>query len=512
MKQATTIFSSVIGFDPSSDIPLYRQIYESIRDAVLSGRLSPGARLPSTRGLALELGISRITVVNAFDHLYAEGYVESFTGSGTYVARDLPDDLLNAKNETPDNNDADADNLLASRKRRELSKRGTALWPIRMAVTERCDHQRPFAPGLPALDIFPRQTWARLVGRQWRRPGCNLLNYGDPAGYWPLREAIAAYLGTARAVRCSPEQVIVTAGTQQGVDLASKILLDPGDTVWTEEYGYLAARAALLGAGARAVPVPVDEEGLVVSAGVSRAPHARLAHVAPSYQYPLGVTMSLARRLALLDWAERAGAWILEDDYDSEFRYAGRPLSALQGLDRNGRVIYLGTFSKTLFPSLRLGYLVAPPDMVDHFVKARAVAGWCSPGVDQAVAADFITEGHFGRHIRQMRTVYAERQLALVEAAGRELSHLLEVEPRPAGMHLVGWLPKGVDDQVVAREAHKYGIEVQPLSMFAARKNNQWRGGLVLGYGSYDVRKIRGGVRKLGMAIKDAMKNGVVGS
>ena len=308
---------------------------------------------------------------------------------------------------------------------------------------------------------------------------------------------------------CEPEQIIIVAGAQQALDLAARMLLDVGDVAWIEEYNYLAARAALLGAGARLISVPVDEEGLNVAAGVALAPQARLVYVTPSHQYPLGVTMALARRLALLDWAKQAGAWILEDDYDSEYRYSGRPLSALQGLDQHGRVIYLGTFSKVLFPALRLGYVVAPPDLVDAFIKARAMTGWCSSMLDQAVLAEFIAEGHFARHIRRMRSLYAERQSALVEAAQRELGDLLQIQAHPAGIHLVGWLSAGLDDTAVSREAARLGVEAQPLSAFCFKKGGQsLRSGLVLGYGAHDGREIKRGMSKLAQAIHTALLPG----
>src|SRR5215475_3280891 len=355
-KSSTSITSANISLDPSSSVPLYRQIYDTLRQAILSGRLVTGARLPSTRELAVELGVSRITVMNAFEQLLAEGYLESRTGSGTHVCRDLPEDLLNARTAVR------ARTAQIARRKLTLSKTGETISEIAVRVSPNQTAPRPFMPDIPALDAFPHEVWGRLVARHWSYPQPGLLSYGEAAGHRPLREAIAAHLGIARAVHCEPEQVIIVAGAQQALDLTARMLLNASDLAWIEEYNYLAARAALLGAGARLIPVPVDGEGLKVGAGVALAPQARLVYLTPSHQYLLGVVMSLARRLALLDWAEQAGAWIIEDDYDSEYRYSGRPLSALQGLDRHGRVIYLGTFSKVLFPALRLGYAVAPPD------------------------------------------------------------------------------------------------------------------------------------------------------
>ena len=354
-----------ISLESSSGAPYYRQLYDGVRRAILSGLLPAGTRLPSTRTLAAELGISRTTVVTAFEQLLAEGYLEGKVGSGTFVARYLPDDLLSVAFK------ADRESRPA-RSGRGLSGRGAVLAATPTTAVRDRGSPRAFRPGVPALDEFPDAAWRRVSTKVWRKPSGGLLGYGDPAGYRPLREAIARYLGASRAVRCVPEQVIVVSGSQQALDLAARVLLDPGDTVWVEDPGYMGARGTLSGAGARLVPVPVDGEGLGVAVGVARELDARLACVTPSHQYPLGVTMSLSRRLELLGWANRSGAWVVEDDYDSEYRYTGCPLEALQGLDSEGRVLYIGTFSKVLFPALRLGYLVVPSDLIDAFVSARA--------------------------------------------------------------------------------------------------------------------------------------------
>src|SRR5262249_24442085 len=289
----------------------------------------------------------------------------------------------------------------------------------------------------------PAEPWGRRAARRWGGGAAEPFGRNDSAGYRPLREAIAGYVGTARGVRCSAEQVIVVAGSKRAIDLAARVLLDVGDAAWVEDPCYRTARRVLLGAGVQVVAVPVDGEGLKVPAGQARCPDARLAYVTPSHQSPLGVTMSLSRRLGLLKWVRRRGAWILEDDYDSEYRYAGRPLASLQGLDQAGRVLYLGSFSKVLFPALRLGYLIVPPHLVDDFVAAHAVLDGPAPLFEQGVLADFLTEGHFVRHVRRMRVLYAERQAALVRAAARDLGGLLDVRAAEAGMHLIGWQPGG---------------------------------------------------------------------
>jgi GntR family transcriptional regulator/MocR family aminotransferase len=493
VKTRTTLALASLVMDASSPTPLYRQLYDGLRQAILSGRLRPGVRLPSTRSLASELGLSRNTVMSAYLQLFAEGYLEGKVGAGTYVARSLPDEMLQAQA-------AVSPSVRSDKTGSRLSERGRHLAAVPVALSRGLGRPRAFRPGTPALDAFPFDLWRQLQSRCWQHPSPELLGYGPSAGYPPLREAIAAYLGAARAVRCEPEQVIIVAGSQQGLDLTTRLLLDPGDAAWIENPGYPGARGALLAAGARLVAVPGDGEGLDVAAGIARCPAARLVYVSPSHQYPLGVTMSLKRRLALLEWASHAGAWVLEDDYDSEYRYVGRPLAALQGLDTAGRVIYLGTFSKVLFPALRLGYLVVPPDLVEAFTAARMLADRHSPSMDQAVLAEFLAQGHFARHIRRMRVLYAERQAALVEAAQRELGGLLEVRPTEAGMHLVGWLPAGVDDKIASQRAKLYDVEAPPLSSYSSEPLE--RGGLVLGYAGVDADEIAAGTRRLAKALR----------
>ncbi|MGH9142279.1 MAG: PLP-dependent aminotransferase family protein, partial [Thermoanaerobaculia bacterium] len=329
------------------------QIRHTIRRAVLAGYLRPGARLPSSRVLAAELGVSRNSVVDAYDQLHSEGYLEGRHGSGTFVAADL---LVDVAGRSP---------ATSPLRQLALSSRGRA--SASLETSHSADTHRPFSPGIPALDLAALASWFQTAARVRKRMTPELLNYGNAAGYAPLREAIAGYLGPTRGVMCGADQVVITAGTQQALSIAAHLLLDPDEPAWVEDPGYPGAAAALAGAGARLVHVAVDADGLDVAAGVRRAPGARLAYVSPSHQYPLGITMSLARRLDLLRWANQANAWILEDDYDSEFRYDGRTLPALQGLDDRGRVIYVGTFSKTLFPSLRIGYAIVPSDLAGSF-------------------------------------------------------------------------------------------------------------------------------------------------
>lgn len=485
---------TLVPLDPEAELPLHRQLYDGVREAILNGRLPPGGRLPSSRILARELHLSRNTVALAFGQLHAEGYIEGLPRSGTFVSRTVPDALLRVPRPTP--------RAGPPSRRAGLSARGAALAGAGIRTDEPATGlAKPFRPGVPALDAFPRRLWIRLTNRRWRSADLPLA-YNDPAGYPPLREAIAAHVAAARGAHCTTEQVIIVSGSQQALDLAARVLLDPDDAVWLEDPGYLGARAALIGAGARIVPVPLDREGLSVTAGERAAAHARMVCVTPSHQYPTGVTMSAGRRLSLLQWAVRADAWILEDDYDSDFRYASRPLACLQGMDTDGRgrVVYIGTFSKTLFPALRLGYLVVPAHVAEPFRAARAVCDRHSPTVDQAVLADFIGEGHFNRHVRRMRSLYQERQEALVEAGRALLGGLIEMAPAEAGLHLVGWLPPGVGDRRAAAALNAEGIETLALSPHRIVPTES--DALLLGYAAYDRRAIQRGVERMAAVLR----------
>ena len=377
--------ASLIPLQTATTVPLRHQLYQGLRTAIVSHQLQGGTRLPSSRALAGQLQLSRTTVVDVYQQLLLEGYLEGHRGSGTFVSHTLPDVLL-APAATPPT-------------RAERVPLRPSASPVPVAVFPpsafKAPGQRAFQVGQPALDAFPHTIWQRLLGQRYRRSWHELFDYQDALGYRPLREAIAAYLGMARGVRCTPDQVIITAGSQQGLNLLARTLLQPGDAVWMEDPGYGGARWAFQQAGLQVVPVPLDSAGLDVTAAQILAPDARLAYVTPSHQFPLGTTMSLERRLALLAWATDQQSWIVEDDCSSEYRYAGRPLPALQGLDADGRVLYLGSFSKILFPALRLGYLVVPPALVDTVVAARRGADLHSPVLEQAVVADFIAAGAF---------------------------------------------------------------------------------------------------------------------
>lgn len=498
-RKSSTFLSPLFALDPASTEPLYHQLYRGIRDAILDGRLARATQLPSSRLLSAELSVSRNTVVNAYAQLLAEGYLEGEAGSGTYVTLRLPDESLRAVRPSVPTPAPPPDPP-------RLSRQGEALRLYATTHTLSRDEPRPFRPGVPALTEFPFRLWERMVARQWRTHPWQMLSYGPAEGYAPLRQAIADYLRMARAVRCDWRQVILVSGSQQAIDLTARVLLDPGDAIWMEEPGYRGARDSLTAAGLRLCPVPVDAEGLSVPAGQSAEPNARLAYVTPSHQFPSGVTMSLARRMELLRWAAATGAWILEDDYDSEYRYISRPLSALQGLDGSGRVIYTGTFSKVLFPSLRLGYLVAPPALVDVFTAARSIADRHSPMVDQAVLAEFMSEGHFGRHIRRMRLLYQERRDSIVDALRNELGGFLETSTAAAGMHVVGWLAPGVDDREASRRALDLGVEAQAISAYCLNEPN--RHGLMLGYAGYSSAALRHAAAQLAKALQPLRHDG----
>ena len=352
-----------------------------------------------------------------------------------------------------------------------------------------------FQPGLPNIAAFPHRTWARILARHACAPEIERLGDGDSEGDPRLRAAIASYIATTRGVRCSPEEVIVVAGKHAALDLSARLLLDPGEQAWIEEPGYPGARTALLGAGARIEPIPVDAEGLDVATGETRCPQARLAYVTPSVQYPLSVTLTLERRHMLLDWAERTGAFVIEDDYESEYRYRGRPIAAVQGLHPNGQVAYIGTFSKTMFPALRVGYVVAPSGLETAFAHAVRNTGQIVSQPLQGALAEFIDSGHYGRHVRRMRVLYAERQALLFALVREHLSGVLDLVPTEAGMQVTGWFAHGIEDRVVAKAGARVGLALAPMSGYWMGSGAQ--SGLHLGYAGISENVLEQAVRKL---------------
>ncbi|HEX6543230.1 MAG TPA: PLP-dependent aminotransferase family protein [Ktedonobacterales bacterium] len=507
-KRAARLTGPDISLDQYARAPLYRQLYERLRAEILEGQLEAGARLPSTRALASQLGVSRNTTALAYQQLLLEGYLESRVGDGTRVAQMHPEHLARISGKvarrTPRHAEPPASHPAQPAQSAQLSRRGRLVaalpYPDQLYAGLPDGEKPVFRVGQPDVAHFPHETWARLVARHARQLARVDSSYQKVQGYLPLREAIAAHIGITRGVHCSPEQIIVTAGSQGALDLVARVLLDPGDRAWVEDPGYMGAFGALLAAGADLVPVPVDGEGIIVDVGRRLYPHARLAVVTPSHQFPTGVTMCLSRRLALLQWAREARAWVAEDDYDSEYRYSGRPLEALQGLDGGERVIYIGTFSKVLLPALRLGYLVAPADLVEGFIAARRFIDVHMPSLEQMALADFIAGGHFARHLRRMRAIYHERRDALVAALTHELGDLVEVGVPEAGMHLVAWLPEGMSGQRVAHQAAALGLRV--LTTTRNHPETHRREGLLLGFASDTPEELRAGVHTLARALR----------
>jgi GntR family transcriptional regulator/MocR family aminotransferase len=484
--------SLLVRIDSRAREGLQQQIYSGIRRVILDGVVKPGARLPSSRSLARDLALSRTTTLLALEQLVAEGYLVARAGSGTFVATELPEDLLQPR----------VPPRPATPRHPPLSRRGLALAKTPPAARRVAGPPLPFRIGVPALDLFPVRVWAQLENRRLRSVTATQLDYGDVAGLRALREAISDHVRLARGTRCDMDQVLIVAGAQRGMDFVCGMLLDPGDRAWMEEPGYPGARRALLQADARIVPVRVDEDGLDVETGARRAGDARLAIVTPSHQFPLGVPMSLPRRLALLRWAGAARAWVLEDDYDSEFRYGARPIPCLHGLDTDGRVIYVGSFSKTLFPSLRLGFLIVPPDLVDTLLAARRAGEIHPPILEQAVLADFMEAGHFDRHLRRMRSAYRERLEALVAAADRYCAGALRVRPPHTGLHLVADL-EGADAARVFELARGRGVEVMPLSAYSSGRAKATNS-LLLGFGAVRPEALFAGMQRLAAAIEAA--------
>lgn len=490
----------VLGIDPGAAEPLHRQVYGSLRAAILEGRLGPGARLPSSRALAATLGLARNTVTGAYEQLLAEGYLETRHGSGTYVAPALPDEESRVKSR-----ETGVDGTSASRPRLSTLDSQLSAWGRRVreipptpytSVAARVPYD--FRHGRPDAGHFPLAEWRRVASRQLRTLSQDELWYGPPAGLPRLQSAVAAYLARARGVRCTPEQVIVTTGTQQAIDLVARLTIDPHDVVAAEDPCYTGARRIFMAAGARILDVPVDEQGLQVAA-LPDGP-VRLVYTTPSHQYPTGATLPVSRRLELLAWARQRGALVLEDDYDSEFRHAGRPLEAMQGLDRTDRVAYLGSFSKVLYPALRMGYLVVPPPLVGVATEAKRVADLHTATPGQEALAEFILEGHFEAHLRRMRRVYRSRRAALLEALDRELGDRAELGPTDAGLFMLIRLAPGLDEREVAQRATTLGVAVYPAEPYYSKRVD--RPGLVLGYAALDEQQIAEGIRRLGRSVK----------
>lgn len=477
---------SSLSLQRNTAVPMHRQIYSQVRDMILDGTLLPGMRLQSTRSLAEELSVARNTVLLAFEQLYAEGFLDSGERSSITVARDLPTHLLasTGARTVPD----------AQAFRR--SDLGQAL-----VRHERTDWRElsEFSSALPDQKAFPYAIWSRLYRRIWGNPPPSLIRNRDPLGYLPLRVALAAHLRATRGLNCDAEQIMITTGTANSLDLISRLFLNRGDAVWVEEPGFLEARFVLMANAARLVPVPVDERGIDVAAGIRLEPQARMAVVSPSHQFPLGSVLSLQRRLELLDWATRSDAWILEDDYDSEFRYAGPSVAALQSLDRTGRVFYMGTFSKCLLPNLRLAYVVVPAPVADYVAAGRARLDSHTSFQAQPVLSAFIDEGHLATHLRRMRKLYASRQRALRAAVERHFAGWIEASGDSIGIHLIGHFTAQMSERMSDTEACALaagaGIVINPLSRYYLEPPK--RNGFIFGYAGMSATAIQSRLAQL---------------
>ena len=460
-------------------------LYSELRNAILHRRLRRGTQIPATRDIARHFGVARGTVVAVFEQLRAEGYVESRRGSGTFISERLPEDLLPSR-------------AIPPARRTQIGRTQTVIPAPRASGPPRA-----FRLNEPALDAFPIDVWARIGSRRLHGASRLLLASGDARGYRPLREAVAGYLAASRGVRCEADQVVIVSGTQQALDLLARLVFKPGDAVWMEDPGYSGALAVLRRAAVQIVPVRVDDRGIDVTLAERLAPDARAAYVTPAHQFPLGVAMPAERRLALLDWARRAGALVIEDDYDSEFRFEGRPLPALQGIANEQQVIFIGSFNKALFPSLRIGYVVLPHSLVEPFAALRFHTDRYSPQIEQAILCEFISEGHFARHLRRMRMLYQSRLHALREAISRELAGVLEIPRIEAGLQTAALLKSGVESSRAVAAAIAHNLEVEDLNRFAIKRRDI--SGLHLGFAAIDEEEIRRGAHELARAL--AFKN-----
>jgi GntR family transcriptional regulator / MocR family aminotransferase len=470
------------------DQTLANWLYGELRTAILEGRLRAGVKLPASRDFAKLYRISRGTVVQVFERLLDEGYLLSRVGVGTWVNSSVPAVKASARHitEQPEY----VRRIVSSYKK-----------PKQFAGWIRFPAVRPFGMGFPALAEFPADLWGRIAAKRARAFRLWLREEDDGIGYRPLREAIAHYLGTSRGVKCNADQVVIVSGVQQALDLLARLLLKPGDPIWMEDPGYFGASIAFERAGARIIPVPVDDEGLSVSAGIKAYPNAKGVFLTPGHQFPLGMAMTLERRMEVLKWAARTGAFIIEDDYDSEYRFEGLPVPALQGLDQGSNVIFVGTFTKILFPSLRLGYIVLPTSLVDVFASFRKGSDFRSSGFDQAVLAEFITEGHLGRHLRRMRNLYARRLEAMVDYGNRYLKGILEIQDPKAGLYTAAFLQNGMASREAESIASERGLETRAMDRFTQRPHDPK--GLLLGFAAFEEKAIRTGIIQLAAALGD---------
>lgn len=482
----------VLAVDPNDSMALFRQLEGQIREAIWQGQLVAGERLPSTRLLAKQLNIARNTVINAYEQLTVEGFIVTQHGSGTRVTEEYP---------PCSNTRAKSIKVSTAIQKINLSDRYQKLTSHESSVSHSDNNPaRPFRANMPAYYEFPYTQWAQLLATRLRQQPRSWMEKNHPCGYEPLRIAIADYLGVSRGLSTTSLQVIVTAGAQQAIELLAKVLINPGDIVCFEDPGYTHAAMVFELAGATIVTVPVDKDGLDVGVLKKTIHDAKLIYITPANQFPLGVTLSQARRHELLQWAEEKGTIILEDDYNGEYRYQGRPLPTLHAMANDERVIYIGSFSKLLFPALRLGYMVVPKQLIEPLGTVRWLLDRHSPTLEQIVLTDFINQGHFSRHLRRMRVLYADRQQALIEAAKNYLQGIVKVHPLEGGLHLVGWLEAGVTQKDLLAAASVAGIELMPTSLFNFKTPT--KRGIIFGYAPYTIEQIHNSAK----ALRDAYR------
>ena len=501
-RRHSIIAFEMIRLDRAASEPLHQQLYRQIRDELVTARVTDSSsRLPSSRALATDLGISRLTVNLALAKLHDEGYLRSRVGSGTFVVQPLPETFLKARGVKP-GGEMERPPRLSDRVRDIPDQRAGRQFDYGIAGGPGVS----FVPALAALDEFPIEIWERLRTQVLAKKGAHLLQYASSRGDPDLRKAVAAYLCDYRGARCHPDQIIVTAGTQQAMMIAAMALVNRGEIAWIEDPGFYQARRAFGFAGAKVVPRPVDREGIVIATPSKKEGSPKIIYVTPSHQFPLGMTMSLRRRRALIDFAHASDAYVFEDDHNSEFRFTGPPLPCLQGLDNCGRVIYAGTLSKILYPSLRLGYILAPEQLVEPMIKIRAVMDQHSPAIDQATLARFLAEGYFLSHIKRMRKLYSDRRDFFIEQFNRLLGKHFRLQIPEAGLHFVAWLRRKGDLPLIMKVCEEIGIRPTPLSSCFMRAKLD--PALTFGFAAWSRAQIREGLAKFATAL-DAKIHGV---